>query len=151
MQKKNLSTKAGVILAQSDTTIGFFSPDCHRLNAAKHSPKNKLLLQVCPHFLDLPRVPLKQRPLVRRKKATFVYKGREHGRAFRVVQDPSVLVFLKRLGVVFSTSANLSGQDYTPEIALDLADTIVEDERGLTPKEPSTIIKLGHAHKRRLR
>ncbi|GMB95641.1 N6-threonylcarbamoyl adenosine t(6)A37 modification in tRNA [Helicobacter sp. NHP22-001] len=151
MPHQDLRTKAGVILAQSDTTIGFFSHDQDRLNATKNSPKNKRLLQVCAGFKDLPRVPLKHRSLVRHKKATFVYKGKEGWRAFRVVQDPLTLVFLERLGVVFSTSANLSGQGYEPQIALDLANTIIEDKRGLSPRKPSSIIKLGHARKRRLR
>ncbi|CRF48664.1 TsaC protein (YrdC domain) required for threonylcarbamoyladenosine t(6)A37 modification in tRNA [Helicobacter heilmannii] len=151
MPHQDLRTKAGVILAQSDTTIGFFSHDQDRLNATKNSPKNKRLLQVCAGFKDLPRVPPKQRALVRRAKATFIYKNKEDWRAFRVVQEPSVLVFLKRLDAVFSTSANLSGQGYEPQIALDLANTIIEDKRGLSPRKPSSIIKLGHARKRRLR
>ncbi|BEG58207.1 Sua5 YciO YrdC YwlC family protein [Helicobacter sp. NHP21005] len=151
MPFEDLNTKAGVILAQSDTTIGFFSHDQDRLNAAKNSPPTKKLLQVCTHFKDLPRMPPKQRPLVRRKKATFIYKSKEGWQAFRVVQDPSVLVFLERLGVVFSTSANLSGQGYEPQIALDLADTIIEDKRGLAACKPSAIIKVGHVRPRRLR
>ncbi|GMB91985.1 N6-threonylcarbamoyl adenosine t(6)A37 modification in tRNA [Helicobacter ailurogastricus] len=145
--KENLNARLGVLLAQSDTTVGFFSHDQDQLNRAKNSPKNKPLLRVSACFKDLPRVPPKHRRLVRRLKATFIYKGQ----AFRVVQDPETLVFLKRLGIVFSTSANLSGQSHDPKIAFALADTIIEDRRGLAARSPSKIIKLGRSYKRRLR
>ncbi|WP_240328619.1 Sua5/YciO/YrdC/YwlC family protein [Helicobacter suis] len=152
MDEQSFNFDVGVILAQSDTTVGFFSHSADTLNRVKKSPPNKPLLQTLPSLKALPkRVPLHARSLVRRLKATFVYPSAQGSKAFRVVYDPQVLLFLEQLGPLFSTSANLSAQAYNAEIAKQLADIIIEDSRGLAQKPSSKIIKLGRRRKRRLR
>ncbi|WP_199764369.1 N6-threonylcarbamoyl adenosine t(6)A37 modification in tRNA [Helicobacter bizzozeronii] len=138
-----------VILAQSDTTAGFFSYDAKKLNMIKNSPPNKPLLQVSPSLKALnPRVPLQHKALARRTKATLACRNSQ---AWRVIQDPLTLNYLERLGVIYSTSANLSTQPYDYQIAFGLAQTIIEDRRGLYASQPSQILKLSKTRKKRLR
>lgn len=144
--------ESSVILAQSDTTAGFFSQDAAKLNATKNSPPNKPLLQVLKDFKALKkRVPTPHRFLARRIKATLIYPGTSGPQAFRVIQDAQTLAFLERLDAPFSTSANLHGMPYEPQVALELADIIVEDRRGLYASKPSLMIKFSRTRKRRLR
>ncbi|TSA86348.1 N6-threonylcarbamoyl adenosine t(6)A37 modification in tRNA [Helicobacter mehlei] len=136
-------------LAQSDTTAGFFSYDAKKLNTIKNSPPNKPLLQVSPSLKALsPRVPPQHKALARRTKATLACRKSQ---AWRVIQDPLTLNYLERLGVIYSTSANLSAQNYDPKIALELAQVIIEDRRGLYASQPSQILKLSKTRKKRLR
>ena len=139
-------------LAQTDTTVGFLSQDSQKLAHAKRRPSHKPFLIEVDGFKQLQkfvRVPKSFKKLVRRsKRTTFVYPN---GKALRVVKDPFHLWFLRRFGWMYSTSANISGAPFDPEVALKLAEIVVEDERGLYEGAPSKIVKLSKKRLRRLR
>ncbi len=141
-----------VLLAQTDTTVGFLSQDASKLHAIKQRQSNKPFLKVyaslnafkahhahiSPHFKSMLR---------RAKKTTFVSKNQ----AFRIVRDTAHNQLLKRFSFMYSTSANLSGHRYHKEFCSRNSDIIVQDCRGLFEGEPSRIIILGKRKQRRLR
>ena len=141
-----------IILAQTDTTVGFLSRDEYALVKIKGRPPGKPFLKV---YADLKtfkasggRVPKRHRTRLRRsKKSTFVVKGA----AFRIVSDSSHRNLLKSYGWLYSTSANQSGQPFERSFCEAGSDIIVEDFRGLHESPPSSIMKLGKKKRRKLR
>ena len=50
---------------------------------------------------------------------------------------------LEKFDYLYSTSANLSGENYNEEFAKNSADIIIETKNGFNEKESSRIIKIG--------
>ncbi|CAJ99504.1 L-threonylcarbamoyladenylate synthase [Helicobacter acinonychis] len=142
---------AFVYLAQSDTTIGLLSKDSEQLNALKKRPKNKSVLIESADFRTLKslvRAPNAFKNLIRRSaKTTFIYPNLNAVRVIRGRHGD----FLKRFKTLYSTSANLTQCTYDKEIASNLADVIVSDERGLFESSSSKIFKLYKNKKVRIR
>ncbi|WP_104753718.1 L-threonylcarbamoyladenylate synthase [Helicobacter salomonis] len=143
--------KPSVFLAQSDTTAGFFGTDSAALNRIKHSPGDKPLLQIVGNLHAIPvRVPQIHRNFVRRSRASCIYPLTPP-RGYRVVKDTHVQDFLRFFGVLYSTSANLSGMEFDADWARTTTPLLIEDKRGIYRSPPSAIFKLSRTRKRRLR
>ncbi len=140
-----------IILAQTDTTVGFLSQDSASLARLKGREKGKPFLKVFASFSllkDSVRIPLKYRSWVRHaKQTTFVIKQQ----AFRHVCDASHAHLIQKYGWLYSTSANESGQEYNREFCLSHSDIIIEDFRGFVPSSPSEIFQLTSTKFKKLR
>lgn len=141
-----------VILAQTDTTVGFLSQDAQALYEIKSRADTKPFITVFDTFASLKesslRVPKKYKKLLRNtNKKTFIVKNR----AFRVAHLHLDSCYIRNLHWTFSTSANESGKNFEHDFCESKADIIIEDYRGLSETNPSTIYKLGQRKKRRLR
>lgn len=140
-----------VLLAQTDTTVGFLSQNPKRLEEIKMRPGNKPFLKV---YADLKvlrhdiRIPSLHKHTIRHaRKTTFIVKNQ----AFRYVNDPQHAQLIRPYGWLYSTSANASTQKYDPEFCKAAADWIIEDHRGLYESSASAIYKLGQKNLRRIR
>jgi tRNA A37 threonylcarbamoyladenosine synthetase subunit TsaC/SUA5/YrdC len=141
-----------VILAQTDTTVGFLSQDARQLARIKERPADKPFIR---SFDSLERygrmggrVPQKFKNRVRRSKAkSFVINNR----AVRIISCGEHHHLLKHYGWLFSTSANAKGGSFEKGFALEHADIVVEDSRGLYEGKPSPIYRLNQKKIRRLR
>lgn len=133
-----------ILLAQTDTTVGFLSQDPLKLREIKGRDEEKPFLKVFCDFKTLQehiRIPFAHKRLVRyARKTTFIVKNS----AFRYVDDPSHAHLIAHHGWLYSTSANMSGESYDADFCTRNADWIIEDDRGLTELLPSKIFKLGH-------
>jgi tRNA A37 threonylcarbamoyladenosine synthetase subunit TsaC/SUA5/YrdC len=142
----------GLILIQTDTTVGFLSKSSELLREKKRRPAGKEFLKVTSSLKSLKniaRVPLKfRRELRYSRKTSYVFPN---GQSCRLVNFGEHRDFLKERGVFFSTSANISGDKFQREIAENLSDFICEDWRGLKETQPSQIFKLGRKREKRLR
>ncbi len=141
-----------VLLAQTDTTVGFLSQSVQKLRAIKQRSSNKPFLKVYSSFksfkADSSRVPQQHKKMLRRsKKSTFICKNR----AFRIIKDSAHNLLLERFDFMFSTSANQSGASYDATFCFNNSDIIVEDFRALYEGKPSSIRKLGKNRIRKLR
>lgn len=150
MQKSFI--KNTVIITQTDTTVGFLSKSKEKLAQKKQRLPGKEFLKVVPSFYEsksLGRVPNRWKRYFRySKKRSFIFSN---GLSVRVVKDGEHSNFLQIYGSFFSSSANLSGQSFRKNIAINLADIIVEDNRGLFEDTPSQIIKLSKERLKKLR
>jgi len=142
---------SGVLLLQTDTTVGFVSQDAAALARCKSRPPSKPFLKT---FASLAaykregRIPGRFKREVRRAaKTTYVVKNR----AFRIVPEGSYHFILRPYGWLFSTSANAAGRRFDPAFAFEKADAVIEDARGLYEDTPSNIYKLNNRKKRRIR
>ena len=140
-----------VYLVQSDTTIGLLSKDSEKLNALKGRPKNQSVLIESADFSTLKawcaRPTLLKTSLEISAKTTFIYPN---SKAVRVIRGRHG-DFLNRFKTLYSTSANLTQCAYDKEIASNLADVIVSDERGLFESSSSKIFRLYKDKKVRIR
>ena len=118
--------KNRLYLTQTDTTIGFVSQDSTKIDRAKRRLPNKHYIRVVDSFQTLQtfsRVPNAHKNRIRRsKKTTFIMPN---GLSFRVVKDCEHNILLNRIGWVYSSSANLSGDEYNEQYAKDNAEVIV--------------------------
>jgi len=142
-----------LILAQSDTTVGFISHSSECINKAKKRDLSQKVLQTFPSFKLLnqqTRVPKKHRSFVRRaKKTTFVLAN---GIAFRIVDRESLHHSLvKSMGAVYSSSANETKKSFNEYDACLQSDIIVKDRRGFFEAEASKMFKLSTKNKKRMR
>jgi len=135
-------TKHPLFLAQSDTTVGFLSKDYKLINKTKNRDEETPLIEVFASFSQLKkkiRVPDKIKKRVKRaKKTTFILSNK---RSFRVVFESSHKRFLENFGPMFSSSANEHKKSFDLDFALNSADIVVLDSRGLYESSPSSIIK----------
>lgn len=132
-----------VILAQTDTTIGFLSKNPVIINQKKGAKESKPLLLEVPNLSYIPyRVPVKFRSMIRRaKKTSFILKNQA---SFRIVSDSYWHhTFLQYFGNAYSSSANPTKKDFDLDFALDKCDAVILDKRGLFPSQSSRIIKIG--------
>ena len=139
-----------VFLTQTDTTIGFVSQNAEKLTQIKHRPPHKHYikavnsLQTLKHFT---RVPSSHKSKVRRsKKTTFIMPN---GHSYRVVRDKHHLLLLNRLTWAYTTSANLSNENYDEVFAKENADVFIAplDKKN----QASNIYKLGKHTIQRIR
>lgn len=140
-----------VILAQTDTTVGFLSQDGAKLASIKQREPTKPFLK---NFFSLHelkkniRIPQKRKKEVRRaKKTTFVVKNQ----AFRVASFPVSSAVFRSLQWCYSTSANRSSERYDAKYANEKADIIIKNALGLYEGKPSKILKINDVKKVRLR
>ena len=141
-----------IILAQTDTTVGFLSANDKSLQEVKSRPLAKQFLKVYPSFeafkADGNRVPQKYKSFVRRsEKTTFVIKNR----ASRVVKNNPHLQMLQKYPWLYSTSANKSGHEFDKDFCIRKSDIIIEDSRGLQENIPSTLYKLSNTNRKKIR
>ena len=141
-----------VILAQTDTTVGFLSQDAEKLAEIKERPSHKPFIQSFDSLRTYTqiggRVPNSHKNRLRRSKSTtYVINNR----AIRIVRDGEHHRLLTKYGWLYSTSANEKSKTYKRDFAEQKADLIVEDSCGLFEGTASTIYKLNHKTIRRLR
>jgi len=141
-----------IYLIQTDTTVGFASRDQERLADIKKRPSEKKFLRTFASLEAIKnecRVPKQARKRVRRaKKTTFAYSD---GYARRVVHDGEYHDFLKRTGWMYSTSANLSGEEFSKEWAEDVCDAIVYTEKEFQAVSSSSIFRLSKTKIKKVR
>ncbi|MCD8213637.1 MAG: Sua5 YciO YrdC YwlC family protein [Campylobacter sp.] len=139
-----------IYLAQTDTTAGFLSRDFRELNRLKERGENQPCLIATSKFSilkTLVRVPNKFKNCVRRaRKTTFLYPNLK---AVRVVKECKHAKFLDAHGWFYSTSANLSGQNFDENWARGVADVIVDNK--FYEKCSSKILKVSIRNIKRLR
>ncbi len=130
-------------LTNTDTTIGFVSKDSSKIDIAKNRADNKKYIRVVKDLKTLKsftRVPNRYKNLVRRSvRKTFIMLN---GDSFRVVKGSKHNLLLDRLNYAFSSSANLSGELYNREYALNQAEVIIGEPNSKS-LNPSKIYKLG--------
>ncbi|MDD2450265.1 MAG: hypothetical protein PHG10_11435 [Sulfurimonas sp.] len=141
-----------VILAQTDTTVGFLSQDAKRLKEIKKRSQTKPFIKVYRDLKALKsskiRIPQIFKNSVRRaKKTTFIVKNS----AFRVSKSPLHSQLLRDLAWHYSTSANESGQDFDLLFCADKADIIVQNRDGLHQRNSSSLYIINNQKRRRLR
>jgi len=145
--------KNKVYLTQTDTTVGFLSSDDKKLNSTKQRPTSQKMLQIVDSFKTLKkqlRIPKRFRKLIRNSnKTTFIYPN---GNSYRVVnQNSSHHSFIKKFGLMYSTSANITKTKFDENYAIQSSDIIVEDQLGFYESTPSKIIKLSKTNIYKLR
>lgn len=140
-----------IILAQTDTTVGFLSQSPQRLQEIKKRDDTKPFLKVYADFKALRtdiRIPSIHKHRVRyARKTTFIVKNQ----AFRYVDEPDHARLIQRYGWLYSTSANESGKPYDKGFCQSFSDLIVEDCRGLCEKSASKIFRLTPTRLKQLR
>lgn len=139
-----------LFLTQTDTTVGFVTQNKEKLDIAKKRPTYKYYITAINSLNTLKkftRVPQKHKKLLRRaNKTTFIMPN---GSSYRVVKDKHHLLLLNRLKWAYTSSANLSGQDYNEKFARSVADVVIEP---LNPHvKPSTILKINNNKIRKIR
>lgn len=131
-----------LFLAQSDTTAGFLS-ECKEAILSAKSRANKAILMEASNLeaiKTLSRLPKKFAKAIRRQsKTTFVFPN---SHSFRIIKEPLHLGFLRRYGLLYSSSANVSGKRFDSKIASDLADVFVLDKRPIQESAPSRIFQI---------
>ncbi|MDR1615105.1 MAG: Sua5 YciO YrdC YwlC family protein, partial [Campylobacteraceae bacterium] len=110
-----------IYLVQTDTTAGFLSKEKKALNAVKKRPLEQSCILCATSFKEIiPRVPNRRKNFARRaKKTTFIL---QNGFSFRVVKEGAHAAFLKKTGVMYSTSANETGKSFDINFAKSKAD-----------------------------
>ncbi|MDA7818295.1 Sua5/YciO/YrdC/YwlC family protein [Sulfurimonas sp.] len=146
------SIKSPIILAQTDTTVGFLSQNSDKLYEIKSRETTKPFIKIFSDFESFKhstcRVPSSQKSLVRRsKKTTFIVKNK----AFRIAKNNLNSKILKDLSWHYSTSANKSGENFKREFCETKADIIVEDINGLHENSSSALIKINSKKRKKLR
>lgn len=142
-----------IYLVQTDTTVGFSSSNDEELSIIKQRPVSKKILNTVDSFFTLNkniRVPKNFRKKVRNsKKVTFIYPN---GISFRVVEKSSIFYnFIHKFSILYSTSANKTGENFDKDFAIVGADILVEDKRGFYETQASAIIKLSKKSFKKLR
>ena len=146
------SIDLSVILAQTDTTVGFLSRDNLKLQEIKSRKSNKPFIKVYKNLKsfkeDAKRVPNSKKSLLRRsKKTTFIVKNS----AFRIVNDTLSSSILRNSAWNYSTSANESGKSFDREFCESKADIIIENKDSLYEGNPSSLYKMNSKKMERLR
>lgn len=141
-----------IILAQTDTTVGFLSQDAKKLYEIKSRPPSKPLIKVYKDFKSFTkegnRVASNRKNLVRRsKKTTFIVNDF----SFRIAPFGSNSQIFRNHSWFYSTSANRSGESFEREFCESKADIIIETEDGLHEKKSSSLIRINAKKRRRVR
>ncbi|HEX5330285.1 hypothetical protein [Sulfuricurvum sp.] len=140
-----------IILAQTDTTVGFLSQNGKRLEEIKMRQGDKPFLKVYAELKALSRdirIPSVHKHRVRHStKTTFIIKNQ----AFRYVSDTKHSELIKPYGWLYSTSANESGKSFDETFCQSVSDIIVEDNQGLHEQSASKIFILNTTHLKQLR
>ena len=146
------SLEMSVILAQTDTTVGFLSQDAKKLYEIKSRSSLKPFIKVYKDFKSFTtegkRVAVGRKNLVRRsKKTTFIINNF----SFRVAPFLLDSQIFRNNSWFYSTSANRSGDKFDRDFCISKADIIVENIDGLREAEPSVLMKINRVKRRRLR
>jgi tRNA A37 threonylcarbamoyladenosine synthetase subunit TsaC/SUA5/YrdC len=146
------SINSAVILTQTDTTVGFLSQDNLKLQKIKQRPLNKPFIQVYSSFKSLLesgiRIPKTRKLQMRRaKKTTFILKNI----SFRVAKTEQNSTLLQERKWNYSTSANESGKSFQREFCEENSDIIIENSDSLYEGVSSSLYKINHKKKVRLR
>lgn len=146
------SLEVNVVLAQTDTTVGFASQNEKQLYKIKSRKNTKPFLKVYASFKDFlqhgNRVPQQQKNYVRRsKKTTFIIKNR----ACRVAKSSLNSSILRNSTWHFSTSANEADKKFNREFCENKADIIIEDKCGLYEESSSSLIKINNNKRKKIR
>ena len=141
-----------VILAQTDTTVGFLSQNSLKLSDIKSRPSSKPFIKVYKNFKalkqDKKRVPNAQKNRIRRlKKTTFIVKNF----SFRVAEYSLHSSFLRQMKWSYSTSANESKKNFSRIFCEEKADIIIEDKNRLFEGKASALYKINNKKIKRLR
>lgn len=141
-----------VILAQTDTTVGFLSQNSLKLSDIKSRQPSKPFIKVYKNFkalkADKKRVPNAQKNRIRRlKKTTFIVKNF----SFRIAGSSLHSSFLKQMQWSYSTSANESRKNFSRIFCEEKADIIIEDKNRLFEGKASTLYKINNKKIKRLR
>ncbi len=141
-----------VILTQTDTTVGFISQDEQKLQEIKSRKPSKPFIKVYKNFKILldsrQRVPNKFKNTIRRSnKTTFIVKNR----AFRVAKNSLDSQILRDSLWHYSTSANEAGKNFNRGFCEKKADIIVENNDGLQENNSSSLYKINHVKRMRIR
>jgi len=133
-----------IYLVQTDTTVGFSCASHERLSDAKRRPRSKKILNTVDSFKTLKqntRVPKQFKKQIRRaSRTTFIYPNLK---SFRVIdKDDKFQGFIKKFNILYSTSANLTGNKFDEEFALENSDIIVNQKDGFSEKISSSIYKV---------
>jgi tRNA A37 threonylcarbamoyladenosine synthetase subunit TsaC/SUA5/YrdC len=119
--------KNSLYLTQTDTTIGFASQDSSKIDKAKKRLPNKHYIRAVNSLKTLQqftRVPQKHKNRLRRsKQTTFIMPN---GNSFRVIKDTEHNLLLDRVEWLYSSSANLSGAEYSEIYAKSVTEIIVK-------------------------
>ena len=141
-----------VILAQTDTTVGFLSQNASRLSQIKERPTHKPFIQSFDALRSYQkmggRVPQAFKKRLRRtQNTTFVINNQ----AIRIVTQGAHHTLLQKYGWLYSTSANEKSLKFELDFAIQQSDFIVEDERGLFEGSSSDIYKINAQKIKQLR
>lgn len=140
-----------LILAQTDTTVGFLSQDAARLARVKGREEGKPFLKVFASLKTLQehtRIPLKYHTWFRHaRQTTFVVKNQ----AYRYVRQEPHASLIAKYGWLYSTSANESSKRFNRAFCEEHSDLIIEDSRGLQECPPSKIFRLTSTQYKQLR
>jgi tRNA A37 threonylcarbamoyladenosine synthetase subunit TsaC/SUA5/YrdC len=141
-----------VILTQTDTTVGFLSQDAIKLQEIKSRKPSKAFIKVYKNFKTLldsgNRIPEKYKNNIRRsKKTTFIVKNR----AFRVASSTLNSQILRSDFWHYSTSANESSKNFNPDFCIEKADIIIENKDGLKENNSSSLYKINHKKRKKIR
>ena len=146
------SIKKPVILAQTDTTVGFASQDYTQLSTIKSRPSSKPFIKIFSNFTtfsdDRNRVPHSQKSFVRRSKKTTFIVGNN---AFRINSLKKNSQVQRDMDYYYSTSANEKSKSFERVFCEQKADIIIEDKNGLCENISSTLIKINNKRKRKIR
>ena len=142
--------KDKVFLTQTDTTIGFVSQNAEKLTDIKQRPPHKHYIKAVNNLETLQtftRVPKRHKNRVRRAtKTTFIMPNTY---SYRVIQDRHHLLLINRLKWAYTTSANLSNENYDEQFARQNANIIIEPLN--YTMQSSNIYKLGKKTIKRIR
>lgn len=142
-----------VYLVQTDTTVGFSSSNDEKLSNVKQRPISKKILHTVDSFKTLQkytRVPKKFRKEVRKSTlTTFIYPNLK---SFRVInKDKTFYDFIHKFGILYSTSANKTGEKFEYNFAETHSNVIVEDKNNFFESSSSRIIKITKKLKKTIR
>jgi len=141
-----------VILAQTDTTVGFLSQDAEKLAKIKDRPSHKPFIQSFDSLRTYTqmggRIPNRYKSRLRRSKSTTYVVNNQ---AIRIVNEGQHHQLLSNYGWLYSTSANEKGKSFEMGFSEKKADLVIEDDRGLFEGIASNIYKINSKKIRRLR
>jgi tRNA A37 threonylcarbamoyladenosine synthetase subunit TsaC/SUA5/YrdC len=142
-----------VYLVQTDTTVGFSSSNDEKLSLVKQRPASQKILQTVDSFRTLnqnTRIPKKYRRMVRKSnKTTFIYPN---GLSFRVVpKESNFYDFIHKFNILYSTSANKTGQKFEKNFAFSNSDILVFTKNNFFETSASKIIKITKTTKNTIR
>jgi tRNA A37 threonylcarbamoyladenosine synthetase subunit TsaC/SUA5/YrdC len=142
-----------IFLTNTDTTVGFISKNREKLYEIKNRDKQKAFITVCSSNIGLKtlvRVPRQHKKLVRNsQKTTFVFKNKNI--AIRVIKNTPHADLINRLNIAYSTSANISKQNFDISWATKESDVVIYNKEILKQKEPSKIILLSNSKMKKIR
>ncbi len=142
-----------IYLVQTDTTVGFLSSNDQKLADIKQRDTKQKTLQVVDSFKTLKkytRIPQKLKRKVRySKKTTFIYPNKS---AFRVIDKDSYHhSFINKFKCLYSTSANITKQNFEEKFAFEYSDIILYNKHFFSQNQSSSIYKINNIKIKKLR